>query len=377
MTIKEYIEYVDRFEYSQEYFDLLKESYEVSLMDRYIENQEAMMEYPSFFEGCTFLMENVGTDKTSDLKEKNDTRKAGLLEKALRIIQSAFKVLKSFFKKIIERFTKKESKSPVTEVKEFLALALETAKDAESSGDPESVEEVKTVVKEALEEMMKNSGGTNEDLKAIQKPKTPQTKSDKEFIEISHLLKSFKSLNYNLNCVEAAFENDMARLLNKYPNAVSLFKLQDMLIPISSYLWKFTQKKDPSSLDNIIGLLANVMNRKIDDPKKYIEDLYSSAYINKDSLEGTMKHIESTEIKIQDAINQMKEEMHSDSTTYSKLINVAMQLQKTVAQTIALVNEAINNKNGKMMIKYNNRLYRLRNVIDMKRKKQQQNNSRS
>ena len=87
-TIRQFINECDNYQYSQEYFDILKESMEIDLMERYIKNQQFITESNIDTSVYTenFFME--ADDKSvEDIKKATNKKKVGLLTKILTIIR--------------------------------------------------------------------------------------------------------------------------------------------------------------------------------------------------------------------------------------------------------------------------------------------------
>lgn len=111
MTIGEAIFESINFKYSNEFYDLLKESYELDLMSRMIdrnsyinENKELIDEYMKHYEESNIRFESSDNDVIVD---EYDHKKKSIFQKIKTILSSLFNKLKNVFLRI---FNKKENK---------------------------------------------------------------------------------------------------------------------------------------------------------------------------------------------------------------------------------------------------------------------------
>ena len=98
-TLRQFINECDNYEYSQEYFDILKESMEIDLMERYIKNQE-------------FLSESV-----EDTKNKLNEKKLSLITKILSGIRRLFTQFIMSLRKIINAKSFIAELTPIIKIK--------------------------------------------------------------------------------------------------------------------------------------------------------------------------------------------------------------------------------------------------------------------
>ena len=99
-TLGQFIEECELFEYSKEYYELVKECSELALMERYIENQEFITECVDtsvYTEG--YFME-------ADSEESNTTVKKSFGEKAKDLGNKIIKFFKTLIPKRISALTK-------------------------------------------------------------------------------------------------------------------------------------------------------------------------------------------------------------------------------------------------------------------------------
>ena len=99
-TLGQFIEECELFEYSKEYYELVKECSELALMERYIENQEFITECVDasvYTEG--YFME-------ADSEESNTTVKKSFGEKAKDLGNKIIKFFKTLIPKLISALTK-------------------------------------------------------------------------------------------------------------------------------------------------------------------------------------------------------------------------------------------------------------------------------
>ena len=99
-TLGQFIEECEFFEYSSEYYSMIKECNEMALMEKYLENQEFISNIPAastFTEG--YLMEAASEETTENVKKS-------LGEKAKGLVERVTKFFKNLIPKIIAAFTK-------------------------------------------------------------------------------------------------------------------------------------------------------------------------------------------------------------------------------------------------------------------------------
>ena len=106
-TVRQFITECDNYQYSQEYFDILKESMEIDLMERYIKNQEFLIEsgidVSTFTESYFMEADNKSVE---DVKGKVNEKKKNLFKRFLEFIVRQGKrfinFLRSGFSKIFK-----------------------------------------------------------------------------------------------------------------------------------------------------------------------------------------------------------------------------------------------------------------------------------
>ena len=104
MTFKDFIYECENYEYSNEYYVIMKESAEISLMENYIANQEYLKESvipDSISEG--YFSESVDNDRIQQIMEAAEEKKEGLWNKIKTAIVKAWGVVVNFFKKLFSK----------------------------------------------------------------------------------------------------------------------------------------------------------------------------------------------------------------------------------------------------------------------------------
>ena len=106
-TFADFIYECENYEHSAEYSDILKESSELALMERYLDNQEFMACHPiseSVSEG--YFAEAADEDKIQQIMEAAEAKKNSIWTKAKNAVIRAWKVVVNFFKKLFRVYDK-------------------------------------------------------------------------------------------------------------------------------------------------------------------------------------------------------------------------------------------------------------------------------
>ena len=362
MTIKEYIEYVDRFEYSQEYFDILKESYEVSLMDRYIENQEAMMEYPSFFEGCTFLMENVGTDKTSDLKEKNDTKKVGLLKRIWRIIVKALNSIYSFIKRLFSKGVN-QSKDISKKVEEISREYDSLHRKNDENGLKQLSSNVSLAMNNAFNELQKTYKLQPQLLSSPKPMKKLDPQESKDFIAIAELLKKLRIERNAINQIYDLTYKKSFDIMREYPYARRIGRL---LVAFNSINFMIdtidiharhsadhnrTRTKIDSRIDNVFADLEPEFRNNGVYAREILQEIRNATFNDRRTgtkIQQNIEDIRRIQENFTDLIeyndNTLLEQLRKVGYSIEKFMDFMTKIQRYVTDTISaynLINQSI------------------------------------
>ena len=104
MTFKDFIYECENYEYSNEYYDIMKESAEISLMENYLDNQRFLQESvipDSISEG--YFSESVDNDKIQQIMEAAEEKKKNLFKRIWEKIINALEVVLNFFKKLFNK----------------------------------------------------------------------------------------------------------------------------------------------------------------------------------------------------------------------------------------------------------------------------------
>ena len=111
-TFADFIYECENYEHSAEYSDILKESSELALMERYLDNQEFMACHPiseSVSEG--YFAEAADEDKIQQIMEAAEAKKNSIWTKAKNAVIRAWKVVVNFFKKLFRVYDKMTAES--------------------------------------------------------------------------------------------------------------------------------------------------------------------------------------------------------------------------------------------------------------------------
>ena len=171
--------------------------------------------------------------------------------------------------------------------------------------------------------------------------------------------------------MDAAFNRDMSKLLKKYPNAVSLLVLESLVQRILNHMKKFAATKDAKHIEDIFDSIERVLTKKQNGIRTGLFDLYDDLYsdliyASVSSNRSMIKHIEECEKQFITIMNTSLKDLEFGDSLYTKLVSVSMQLQRMVAETIALMNEGMNNKISKMVLKHAKRIDKIKYAINSK-----------
>lgn len=117
-TIRDFVEECKCYEYSTEYYNLMKEASEIDLMEKYLENQEFALENAefinveggySFTEGMFIESSSVDLNQSYYLMEKKDKKKSGFFATIWKAIKRLFEKIANFFKKLFGAAQKSRS----------------------------------------------------------------------------------------------------------------------------------------------------------------------------------------------------------------------------------------------------------------------------
>ena len=113
MTFREFITECELYEYSDEYYQLMKECTELDIMGKYIENQLVLKEYsdiiPNSLISNGYFTESASDDKLSVIMEKADKKKESILNKIINTVKRMIDSLLVFLGKKPKFETKRET----------------------------------------------------------------------------------------------------------------------------------------------------------------------------------------------------------------------------------------------------------------------------
>lgn len=214
MTLGEYFKEAEAYEYSEEYFDLVKESIEIDLLALYLENYEYMKECVGWAEevhesvSCMFM-----EDGNEEVKEETIAGKAkAFFEKIwkgiiriLKAIISPFTALYVFLKKLFSKAeddTKKTAEE-IEKIAENRAKELAEYKEEEEKKKKESDETKEKISNERIEELAKWKEKERSKNEEIQK-------------KISEYIKSLKNGSYSEYYNYIIMDNSHSVEMNSY-----------------------------------------------------------------------------------------------------------------------------------------------------------------
>ena len=118
MTFKDFIYECENYEYSNEYYDIMKESSELELMENYLDNQRFLQESvipDSISDG--YFSESVDNDRIQQIMEAAEEKKKNLFKRIWEKIIKALEVVVSFFKKLFNKNKNKNNKNDKVSLK--------------------------------------------------------------------------------------------------------------------------------------------------------------------------------------------------------------------------------------------------------------------
>lgn len=113
LTLSEFIAESSNFQYSKSFYDLIKESSELALMEMYAETSMYLVENATEvagLTGVTFMAEAATEDKGEGLVKKISEKKVGLLGKIGTMLKNAWKAIVAFFGRVANVFTNSQAK---------------------------------------------------------------------------------------------------------------------------------------------------------------------------------------------------------------------------------------------------------------------------
>jgi predicted nucleic acid-binding Zn-ribbon protein len=113
LTLGEFIAESSTFQYSKSFYELMKESSELTLMEMYAETGAYLVENATEvaqLNGVAFMVEAADAGKTEDLEKKINEKKSGLLGKIGTMFKNAWKAIVAFFGRIKNVFTNTQGK---------------------------------------------------------------------------------------------------------------------------------------------------------------------------------------------------------------------------------------------------------------------------
>jgi hypothetical protein len=110
MTFRDYIYECENYEYSAEYYELMKECSELSLMERYLENQNFIsnINESAIDVNITsgYFAESVDDNSIQKIYEEAEAKKSNIVIKTLKRIGKTVKIIWNFLKKFFSNYTR-------------------------------------------------------------------------------------------------------------------------------------------------------------------------------------------------------------------------------------------------------------------------------
>lgn len=159
-TFRDFIVECETFEYSQEFYEMMKESSTIKLMEQYLANQEFVNEYSEsykaegiqFTEGYFFEADNA--EATKNIKSELDGKKVGLGKRIIELVKKIWNSIKNFFIRIWDTITGNNQ----VEKRDRAAALLRDAGTAGGADQSEMKEKLKKIVDDADSKILAPAG---------------------------------------------------------------------------------------------------------------------------------------------------------------------------------------------------------------------------
>ena len=255
-TFRDFMTECECYEYSQENYNLMKEAYEIDLMEQYLKNQAFALENAdvintedgyTFTEGMFVEASGIDMEKNNLLLEEVEQKKAGFFKKIWEGFKKVISKIISFFKRLVTGKIFKDavathkawkemggSKAVLEHIKKYGSDSADTTADVIADNNDLS--------DEAREKLHKKVG---KQVKKVKKPTTSQetpneTKSDT----------ADNSKNDTPTSPETLYEKILKDVFKRNSTAKEFFS--DESSRKITYKFEF----NPETVDNVLGLLA-------------------------------------------------------------------------------------------------------------------------
>ena len=376
MTINDVLTQYEYFEYSREYLDLLKESYEIQFMEKYLEAQTFADDFSTYYSENTttslsgYILETTSNQTTTkSTSDKLNEKKEGFIRKILNLFKKMIDTLVTFFKRIIAKFRKKDTddiEDDLSKVSDEIAKEFtEKATEKTANGLDELIDKYINAIKSSFSSVFHNNEVPNEQLllemqkeltkkgkiKRLEIPKTNLNAFVVQQKHSNHPIVQFAARNgLDLTSAYRVFKASyMLTLLKKYENAVDLSTLGDMFRSIMEYARRNTWKNAGETPEERARIRSSqydkVISTGFDRFKKYrpaIQVLVILGSFPADSqddysLERAFKQYTDYSSKLKEAIIQ-KDNNRTDLSGLHDM-SIVIKMQNIVGDTIRLISE--------------------------------------
>ena len=141
MTIKDFILECENYSHSREHYELMKEAYEIDLMNQYVSDQLYMKEN-AMFEG--YYSEAAEEDKVEEVKNEADAKTESLLDKIGKKLKEIIDGFIAFLAKFIPAL-RKQQEEEVVEEKDIVDEEVPSVKTADNSKEGKAIEKQKGI----------------------------------------------------------------------------------------------------------------------------------------------------------------------------------------------------------------------------------------
>lgn len=373
MTINDILTQYEYFEYSREYLDLLKESYEIQFMEKYLEAQTFANDFSTYYPESTiaslsgYIVEaSSNQTTTTSTNDKLNEKKEGFIRKVLNLFKKMIDTVVTFFKRIIDKFRKKSTNDIEDDLSKVSDdIAKEAAEKAVDGLDEVLNKYVDTIVA-SLSSIFQNKEVPNEQLlidvkkeltkkgkiKRLEIPKTNLNALVVQQERSTHPLVQFAARNgLDLASAYRVFRASyMLTLLKKYENAVDLTTLGDMFRSIMECARRnswLNVGETPEERAKIRSSQYDVVIRQgFDQFKKQRPEIQVllilgsfPAYTEKSDylLNNAFKQYTDYSVKLKEAIIQ-KDNNRTDLSGLHDM-SIVIKMQNIVGDTIRLISE--------------------------------------
>ena len=324
MTFKDFIYKCENYEYSNEYYDIMKESSEALLIENYLDNQRFISLNPiseSVSEG--YFVESVNDDTIKGIMESSEEKKKNIFRRIWEKIINALKIVVNFFKNLIHKNTNKQKSeglksklSTGVNNSDVLIFTEEEINDifTKLGIDGNTIDYKNSFIKSYFNEAIKNNEsnmikiiGVNNSAQIndiINKIKFPDNISEsklsvfKDMIILS--LNNEAGVNFKITSECLSQNNGEYCFINEIELGKNINKFNTI---ISSY------NKDSISIDTILTEFNNIKNEIINSKSLTSQDI---------AISNSISHLNLMIISINNTIKSLESIIDQVNSIYSR-----------------------------------------------------------